>query len=96
MTKLELNEKLAELYGIKPYFQTIVGFDINEGNVYAYLPLIDDSARMFDLAIEQNICACGKFDSIRNNALLKDHETTQAAARFAIALALVELKESKL
>ena len=55
MTKLELNEKLAELYGIKPHIQTIVGFDVNEGNVYAYLPLIGDSARMFDLMIEHNL-----------------------------------------
>ena len=111
MTKLELNEKLAELYGIKPHFQTIVGFDVNEGNMYAYLPLIDDSARMFDLAVEHKVQILNtklwfqakvelptivlSQEWILHQEHFKNHETPQAAARFAIAMALVKLAESK-
>ena len=55
MTKQELSDKLAGLYGIKPYFQTIVGFDVNEGNVYADLLLIDDWNALMPLVLKNKV-----------------------------------------
>ena len=113
MNKLELNEKLIELYGLKSLFQAFAGFDVNRDVVYGYIQIIDDSEIMFDLMVEHDIFLDffwlnidevkpkyytarqkGVFRSI-DMILLKDHENQQAAARFAIALALVKLAESK-
>ena len=88
MNKQELNNKLAELYGLEPKL----------GKLY----LIDDSARLFDLAVQHkigfvamnNIVLAGK-DDIGSKASYREHESPQAAARYAIALALIKLKESK-
>ena len=109
MNKLELNEKLIELYGLKSLFQAFAGFDVNRDVVYGYIQIIDDSEIMFDLMIEHHISitfypfgviAYLNTDEHGNtleeiDADFKDHETSQEAARFAIALALVELAESK-
>ena len=102
MTKLELNDKLAGLYGLKPF--TMIGCDI---------PAIDDSAIMFDLMIEHNILldffwfnideVNPKYYTARQKGFmgasdmvfLKDHESPQAAARYAGAMALVKLAEIK-
>ena len=46
MNKLDLNYKIAALYGVDPYLQCMVGFDINEGNIYKYIPFIDDWNRL--------------------------------------------------
>ena len=92
MNKQELNNKLAELYGLEPKL----------GKLY----LIDDSARMFELALTNDIwiqpynhlgfiyahCRC---NHEVNKTLYKDHESIEAAARYAIAMALIELKGKK-
>ena len=88
MNKQELNNKLAELYDLKPKL----------GKLY----LIDDSARLFDLAVHHkigfvamnNIVLAGK-DDIGSKASYSDHESPQAAARYALAMALIKMKESK-
>ena len=88
MNKQELNNKLAELYGLEPKL----------GKTY----LIDDSARLFDLAVQHkigfvamnNIVLAGK-DDIGSKASYREHESPQAAARYAIALALIKLAEIK-
>ena len=88
MNKQDLNNKLAELYELEPKL----------GKTY----LIDDSARLFDLAVQHKI----GFVAMNNNVLAgrdsiqivqhySDHESPQAAARYAIAMALIEMKESK-
>ena len=101
MTKLELNEKLAELYS----FEAMYYFK------YPVL-LIDDSARIFNFMVAHKICldygevyidgvknecfyAGKKGYFINNDVFLKDHESPQAAACYAIAMALVKLAESK-
>ena len=113
-TKLELNDKLAELYGLEAF----VYFNSSNTND-AYLLthyLIDDSARMFDLMTEHEISpdfgevhiGLTKNDYVRaskrdglvsinndNKVFLKDHESPQAALRYAIALVLVQIAESK-
>ena len=88
MNKQELNNKLAELYGLEPKL----------GKLY----LIDDSARLFDLAVQHkigfvamnNIVLAGK-DDIGSKASYREHESPQAAARCALAMALIKMKESK-
>ena len=88
MNKQELNNKLAELYGLEPKL----------GKLY----LIDDSARLFDLAVQHkigfvamnNIVLAGK-DDIGSKASYREHESPQAAARYALAMALIKMKESK-
>ena len=103
--KLELNDKLASLYGLDSYIMT--DYDIY-GNDFEVL-LIDDSARMFDLMIENKLSitfypfgvlvyeTTDEFGNLVDeiNADFKDHENPQAAVRFAIALYLVTLAESK-
>ena len=88
MNKQELNNKLAELYNLKPKL----------GKLY----LIDDSARLFDLSVQHkigfvamnNIVLAGR-DSIQIVQHYSDHETPSDAAKYAIAMALIKLKESK-
>ena len=106
MTKEELNEKLAELYGEDG------GYEIVNENKYSdsiTTLLIDDSARMFELAIEQKLAIAhvidygsGEFYAVdvtsrKSNecAEYQYHESPLAAALHAIALALVKLAESK-
>ena len=101
MTKLELNDKLAELYNIDncTYMGDII-------NTY----LIDDWSRLMDLAVDNGInyvCYkhygyCKAWIGLREEDTsfafaenLKDYESPQAATRFAIAMALVKLKEDK-
>ena len=108
MTKLDLNDKLAALYGLES--STMTDYDIY-GNDFEFL-LIDDSARMFDLMIEHDLrirrldesaeIFYYSFDEeeqegrwIRVIAKYTDHESKVAAARYAIAMALVKLAESK-
>ena len=108
MTKLELNEKLALLYGIE--FSTMTYYDIY-GNDFEVL-LIDDSATMFDLAVDNDLRIRqtddgaevfyysfdegeqeGRWISIK--AKYKDHGTKQSATRYAGAMALVKLAEKQ-
>ena len=91
MTKLELNDKLSEFYGLKPF--TMIGGDI---------PAIDDWNRLMPLAINHkigfvamnNIVLAGR-DDIEAKENYSDHESPDDAARFAIAMALVKLAEGK-
>ena len=93
MSKEKINEKLEELYGLEPCLS-----EPKLGKLY----LIDDSARLFDLAVQQkigfvamnNIILAGK-DDVGSKASYREHESPQAAAKYAIAMALVKLKESK-
>ena len=105
MDKLELNDKLAELYGLEPF--TMIGSNI---------PAIENSAIMFDLMIEHNLLPTfnfvwlnlgdidEKYYTVRlknemgatDMIFVKDHETEREAALYAIALKLVKLAESKL
>ena len=102
MTKLELNDKLVELYDLEPF--TMIGCDI---------PAIENSAIMFDLMIEHKIIpdfGVVYIGSVKHEyvtarqirtygssyiVFLKDHESPQAAVRYAAAMALVKLAESK-
>ena len=92
MTKLELNDKLEKIYPLSEA-------DMCEDN---QIPLIDDSARMFDLMVEHrigtvpmtnNFLACTH--DIESRANYSAYESPQDAARVAIAMALVKLAESK-
>ena len=108
MTKLELNNNLADLYGLVGTHKRISGIDIIEGNIYAYDLLIDDWSRLMDLALDNKIFELfesrqtNNYFSLKNRSNLqymvflnKDHKLPQAATRFAIAMALVKLKEDK-
>ena len=102
MNKLALNYKIATLYGVDPFLQCMVGFDINEGNIYKYIPFIDDWNRLMPLALSNkigfvamNTIALAGIDEIEAKENYSDHESPEAAARYAIAMALVKLKESK-
>ena len=101
MTKLELNDKLAELYNIDPYINPL-----NLGKRY----LIDDWSRLMDLAVDNginyvcykhhNYCKAwiGVMSDDSRFAFVEElscHESPKAAVRFAIAMALVKLKEDK-
>ena len=94
MTKFQLNNKLSELYKIK---NCLYG-DANSPDIL----LIDDWNRLMDLAVDNKLniyfsldvvtCTNNK-DVIESNEFMSDHESPQAATRFAIAMALVKLKE---
>ena len=106
MTKRELNDKLAELYGITAY-SPIHGLPDTEG----YVPisvnlLIDDSARMFELAITHDIWikpssffrlvyAHHRKSPEHRPEFYEDHESPQAATRYTIAIELIRLKGEK-
>ena len=95
MNKLELNDKLAELYGIEPKNNYI-----HVGNGFL---LIDDWSRLMELSVANKLrienwpngvwVENNDFDGIE--IIYSDHESPQAATRFAIAMALVKLKEDK-
>ena len=103
MKKLELNDKLAELYGLDS------GYTYVNENKYSdsiTTLIIDDWSVLMDLAVDKNInyicsknygyCKVGfNFIGWETKADYKDHESPQAATRFAIAMALVKLKEDK-
>ena len=98
MTKRELNDKLAELYGLEVSMMT--DYDIY-GNDFEVL-LIDDWNRLMPLAILNNIgfvamntIVLAGIDEIEAKENYSDHESPDAAARYAIAMALVKLAESK-
>ena len=103
MTKLELNDKLAELCFIPK--ATEIGFD---NGLRQELLLIDDWSRLMDLAVDNEIMIRVNISenivSARNiRWLIQDscwteitgHESPQAATRLSIAMALVKLKEDK-
>jgi hypothetical protein len=117
MTKQELSERIAELYGIEPaqgyvdksklgmterWGKTDYGEDLIRGW------LIDDTARMFELAVEheifiecwdteaQAICwAEGISENFSFKCYHQDHPTKLEATLWAIGLALVKKGESK-
>ena len=88
-----INEKLEELYGLEPCLS-----QPRLGKTY----LIDDWNALMPLALNNkigfvamnNIVLAGR-DSIQIVQHYSDHESPQAAARYAIAMALIEMKESK-
>ena len=90
MSKEKINEKLEELYGLEPCVS-----QPKLGKLY----LIDDSARLFDLAVQHkigfvamnNVFLAG-CDSIEIIEYYSGHETPSDAAKYAIAMALIELK----
>ena len=95
MNKEELNNKLAKLYDLEPKL----------GKLY----LIDDSARMFDLSVQYSVdinyindygfvVADIKINDekfVKAFSEYKDYKTPSDSAKYAIAMALIELKESK-
>ena len=107
MTKLELNNKLAELYNLDK------GYEYVNENLYSdsiTTLLIDDWNSLMDLAVGNGICIDFTNDeeyisafSVRNNNInsnifdeqCSDHKSPQAATRFAIAMALVKVAEDK-
>ena len=105
MNKLDLNYEIATMYGVDPFLQCMVGFDINEGNIYKYIPFIDDWNMLMPLALQNkigfvamnNIFLAGRdnIESVESIGIYSEHETQEDAARFAIAMALVKLEESK-
>ena len=101
MNKQELNEKLASLYGVektKFYCNMISDGSVWENEVL----LIDDWDRLMPLAIlnkigfvaMNDIVLAGR-DEIQDKQSYSDHETIEAAAQYAIAMALVKLAEIK-
>ena len=98
MTKLELNDKLAELYNIDNF--TYMGDRIN-----TYL--IEDWAMLMYLAVDNELFIqiysdfvdvyAFTTDSIKakQNEKYINHESPQEATRYAIAMALVKLKDDK-
>ena len=104
MNKSELNNKLAKLYGIAGTHKRICGIDSKEGNIYAYDLLIDDWNRLMDLAVHERLniymnldivtCTNDK-DVVEISEFMSDHESPQAATKYAIAMALVRVNESK-
>ena len=113
MTKLELNDKLAGLYNLPSkkeeltYWKERDEYTLTDYE-YADILLIDDSARMFDLAVKNKIDLVHYGDGVearyeikndcfyyREGAIYIDHESPQAAARYAIAMALIKLAEGK-
>ena len=108
MTKLELNDKLAKMYGFET-FNVKSGPDILLNNQPC---VIDSSSVMFHLMVEHKIILdyvevyigsvmhehvtarkIGVCDG--ESVPVKDHGSRKAAAKYAIALALVKLAESK-
>ena len=87
-SKEKVNERLEELYDLVPRI----------GKIY----IIDDWNMLMPLALKNKI----GFVAMNNNLLAgrdsiqivqhySDHESPQAAARYAIAMALIELAESE-
>ena len=108
MNKLELNDKVAELYNKADSLFYVTEMDDLKQPVMNEVLLIDDWNRLMDLAVDNKIFEvfeCRQTDnyfSLRNRANLqytiilnKDHESPQEATRYAIAMALVKLAEDK-
>ena len=55
MNKSELNNKLAELYGIDGMNKRICEVDMKEGIIYRDDLLIEDWSRLMDLAVDNGI-----------------------------------------
>ena len=104
MTKLELNDKLARLYGEDS------GYEIVNENKYSdsiTTLLIDDWNGLMPLALKQQlhieiynwfVSVCHVRDdkpSFNFDAEFKDHESPEDAVRYAIAMTLVKFAESK-
>ena len=103
MTKLELNNKLAELYFLPK--ATELGFI---DGLRQELLLIDDWNRLMYLAVANHINIChitnaneeyfSVYATANNRKYFEDyseHESPEAATRCAIAMALVKLAEDK-
>ena len=109
MTKIELNDKLAELYGIDGTHKLICGIDsVSNRPIFVDDLLIDDWSRLMDLAVDNGINIAftpdeeyvksfsvrAEFNKIYNySQLVSDHESPQDAVMFSIAMALVKLAE---
>ena len=103
MTKLELNDKLAELSGIDRMHKRICEVDMKEGIIYTDDLLIDDWTRLMDLSVynqlsihvNKNDVLCTYEGDVISDEFFDDHESPQEATRFAIAMALVKVAELK-
>ena len=109
MTKIELNEKLAKLYGIEKLRISFEDDGERPAPIIVKILLIDDWSRLMNLAVDNkvfDIFECRQTDSyfsLRNREnfqnlqifMNKEHESPQAATKYAIAMALVKLKEGK-
>jgi hypothetical protein len=94
--KIALSEQVAKLYGVEEFSK--YDFVKNEG-IY----LADDSARCFELAVDNSLCVepyeekycfvahfvCSQHTHTENYA---DHPSKQEATRISILKALVKLK----
>ena len=114
MNKTELNNRLAELYGLQPftYFNFMQPFPPSPPLKPLQVLLIDDWNRLMDLAVNHGVYFDFEYDKNLNAIgvygmyiefisddlpyeLFNDHESPQAATRYAIAMALVKLAEGK-
>lgn len=108
MTKEELSKRIGELYNVEMIKGAYVGYDGKYGVILKDVLLIDDSARMFELAVENglNISTCGSENCtvtemnrtqryVKDFSVAKyaDHPTKLEATLYAIGLALVKKKE---
>lgn len=100
--KQQLSQRIAELYGVESLH--IIHWEKCE---FTEIWLIDDTARMFELAVENDIeyMFIPWLDKIvagvqlgertpRAGLKIKDHATKLEATLWAIGLALIALKES--
>ena len=103
MNKIELNNKLAKLYGIDGMYKRIYEVDMKEGIIYRDYLLIDDWNRLMELSVDnglsihtnKNDVLCTYEGDVISDEFFDEYESPQAATRFSIAMALVKLKEGK-
>ena len=104
MNKSELNNKLAELYGIEKLRISFEDDGERPAPIIVKILLIDDWSRLMDLAVHERLniymnldivtCTNDK-DVVEISEFMSDHESPQAATKYAIAMALVRVNESK-
>ena len=106
MNKTELNNKLAELYGLQPftYFNFMQPFPPSPPLKPLQVLLIDDWNVLMDLAVNnrvniilnEGIVMCTNDRKIVDSIeFMSEHDTPQTATRCAIAMALIKLAEGK-
>ena len=86
MNKFELNDKLARLYNITEFYYPIDEWDI-------IISLAVDNK--LSIHVNKNDVLCTYEGDVISDEFFDDYESPQAATRFAIAMALVKLKEDK-
>lgn len=99
MTKEELSKRIGELYGVDMRRGVYAGYDGKYGVIEKDVWLIDDTARMFELAVENGISfenglmVVARVDKIFVVESLANHPTKLEATLYAIGLALVKKAE---